>query len=70
MSRLLDAQSAIHENIVQVGSAVSTAEINMNKLRKYEDISAGVDIKTSRILDVQALELVSEIGRRLASTTH
>jgi len=58
------AQSAIH---------VLKAEIN--KSRKYADIIAGVDstsfaIKTSGVWGVQALELVSEIGRRLTSTPH
>jgi len=67
------AQSAIHESSVQAGSAALKAELN--KSRKYADIIAGVDfipfaIETSGVWGVQALELVSEIGRRLTSTTH
>jgi len=66
-------QSAIHESNVQAGSAALKAELN--KSRKYADIIAGVDfilfvIEISGVWGVQALELVSEIGRRLTSTTH
>jgi len=67
------AQSAIRESSVQAGSAALKAE--HNKSQKYADIVAGVDfipfaIETSVVWGVQALELVSEIGRRLTSTTH
>jgi len=67
------AQSAIHESSVQAGSAAVKAELN--KSRMYADIIAGVDfipfaIEPSGVWGVQALELVSEIGRRLTSTTH
>jgi len=67
------AQSAIHESSVQAGSAALKAEVN--KSRKYVGIMAGVDfipfaIETSGVWGVQALELVSEIGRRLTSMTH
>jgi len=64
--------NAIRESSVQLaGSAALTAELN--KSRKYADIIAGVDfipfaIATSGIWGVEALELVSEIGRRLTST--
>jgi len=58
---------------VQVGSAALKAELSQS--RKYADVIAGVDfitfaIETSGVSGVQALELVSEIGRRLTSTTH
>jgi len=67
------AQSAIHESSVQAGSAALKAEVNTS--RKYADIIAGVHfipfaIETSGGWGVQALGLVSEIGRRLTSTTH
>jgi len=67
------AQSAIHESSVQAGSAAVKAELN--KSRKYVDIIAGVDfipfaIETLGVWGLQALELVSQIGRRLTSTTH
>jgi len=67
------AQSAIHENSVQAGSAALKAELN--KSRKYADIIGCVDfihfaMETSGVWGVQALELVSEIGRRLISSTH
>jgi len=66
-------QSAMCESSVQAGSAALKAELN--KSRMYVDIIAGVDfipfaIDTSGVWGVQALELVSEIGRRLNSTTH
>jgi len=64
---------AIRESNVQAGSAALKAELN--KLRKYADIIAGVDfipfcIRNLGSLGRSALELVSEIGRRLTSTTH
>jgi len=67
------AQSAIHESSVQDGSAALKAELK--KSRKYADIISGVDfisfaIETSGVWGVQTLELVSEFGRRLTSTTH
>jgi len=67
------AQSTIRESSVQAGSAALKAELN--KSLKYADIITGVDfipfaIETSEVWGVQALELVSEIGRRLTSTTH
>jgi len=66
-------QSAIHESSVQAGSVALKAELN--KWRKYADTIAGLDftpfaIETSGVWVVQATELVSEIGRRLTSTTH
>jgi len=70
---MLLVQSAILESSVEVGSAA--LKVELNKSRKYADIIAGVDlipfaIDTSGVWGVQALELVSEMGRRLTSTTH
>jgi len=67
------AQSAISESSVQAGSAA--LKVELNKSRNYADIIAGVDfipfaIETSGVWGVHALTLVSEIGRRLISTTH
>ena len=58
---------------LRVRSAVSTAEVN--KSRKYSDIVVGVDfvpvaIETSGVWGEQALELITEIGRRIAAVTY
>ena len=67
------ALSAIQGSSLRVGSAASTAEVN--KSRKYSDIVVGVDfvpvaIETSGVWGEQALELITEIGRRIAAVTY
>ena len=47
----------------------------MKKQQKYEDLNAGVDfvpfaIETSGVWGEQAMELVTEIGRRIAEVSH
>ena len=47
----------------------------MKKQQKYEDLIAGVDfvqfaIETSGVWGEQAMELVTEIGRRIAEVNH
>ena len=56
----------------EAGSAAATAE--RLKCQKYSDIISGVDfvpvaIETSGVWGKQALELVKEIGRRIAAIT-
>ena len=55
------------------GSAAANAEIR--KCQKYHDIISGVDfvpvaIETSGAWGQQAITLINEIGRRIASTTY
>jgi len=54
-------------------SAAKGAELK--KLQKNQDISAGVDfipvaIESSGVWDQHAMELVSEMGRRLSEISH
>ena len=47
----------------------------MKKQQKYQDVNAGVDfvpfaIETSGVWGEQAMELVTEIGRRIAEVNH
>ena len=58
---------------MQAGSAAAAAETL--KSRKYADITAGVDfvpvaIEMSGVWGEQALNLVRELGRRIAMATH
>jgi len=58
---------------MKAGSAATEAELK--KLHTYQDISAGVDfipvaIESSGVWDQHAMELVSEIGRRLIEVSH
>jgi hypothetical protein len=58
---------------MQAGSAATVAETN--KALKYSDIITGVDfvpfaIETSGVWGEKALELVREIGRRIAVVSH
>jgi len=67
------AQSYVQANSRKAGSAAIGADLK--KLHKYQDISAGVDfipfaIESSSIWGHHALELVSEIGRRLSEVSH
>ena len=62
-----------HASSTQAGSAAAAAELK--KLQKYADIIAGVDfvpvaIETSGVWGDQALDLVKDVGRRIASVTH
>ena len=57
----------------EAGSAAASAELK--KCQKYSDIISGVDfvpvaIETSGVWGKQALELVKEIGRRVAAITY
>jgi hypothetical protein len=57
---------------MHAGSAAAAAE--SEKIKKYADIINGVDfvpvaIETSGVWGQQALELVSDIGRRIAAVT-
>ena len=57
----------------EAGSAAATAE--MKKIQKYSDIIPSVDfvpvaIETSGVWGRQALDLINEIGRRIAAVTH
>ena len=57
----------------EAGSAAATAE--MKKIQKYSDILPAVDfvpmaIETSGVWGRQALDLINEIGRRIAAVTH
>ena len=67
------AQSYVQASSIQAGSAAAAAE--EKKTRKYSDIVSGVDfspfaIETSGVWGEHALELVTEIGRRIAAATH
>ena len=67
------AESHALINSNRAGSAAAAAEAA--KSQKYADITAGVDftpvaIETSGTWGEQAIELVKEIGRRIALTTH
>ena len=66
-------QSHIQASSEQAGSAASVAETN--KTIKYSDIIAGVDfvpfaIETSGVWGEKAMDLVRDIGRRIAAVTH
>jgi hypothetical protein len=55
------------------GSAAASAE--EKKTRKYSDIISGVDfvpvaIETSGVWGTHAMDLVTEIGRRIAAVVH
>jgi hypothetical protein len=65
--------SHIQASSAQAGLAAAAAEAK--KSQKYADIISGVDfvpvaIETSGIWGEQAIELVKEIGRRIAASTH
>ncbi len=67
------AQSHIQASSVRAGSAAATAE--EKKLQKYADIISGVDfvpvaIETSGVWGTHALDLISQVGRRIAEVTH
>ena len=67
------SQSHVHASSMQAGSAAAAAE--EKKMRKYSDIISGVDfapvaIETSGVWGKQALDLVTEVGRRIAEVTH
>jgi hypothetical protein len=58
---------------LQAGTAAASAE--EKKSRKYSDIISGVDfipfaVETSGVWGEQALNLVTEVGRRIAAVTH
>ena len=57
----------------EAGSAAATAE--MKKIQKYSDIISGVDFvpmatETSGVWGRQPLDLINEIGCRIAAVTH
>ena len=67
------AASYVQASSTQAGSAAAAAEVK--KSQKYADIIAGVDfvpfaIETSGVWGEQALDLVKEVGRRIAALTH
>ena len=67
------AASYVQASSIQAGSAAAAAEVK--KSQKYADIIAGVDfvpfaIETSGVWGEQALDLVKEVGRRIAALTH
>jgi len=67
------AQSYVLANRRKAGSAATEAELK--KLHKYQDISTSVDcipvaIESSGVWGQHAMELVSEIGRRLSEVSH
>ena len=67
------AMSHIQASSTQAGLAAAAAEAK--KKQKYADIISGVDfvpvaIETSGVWGEQAIELVMEIGRRIAASTH
>lgn len=67
------AVSHVQSSSTHAGSAAAAAE--SKKIQKYADIINGVDfvpvaIETSGVWGQQALELVSDIGRRIAAVTH
>ena len=65
--------SHVQASSTQAGLAAAAAEAK--KTQKYADIISGVDfvpvaIETSGVWGEQATELVKEIGRRIAASTH
>jgi hypothetical protein len=67
------AQSYVQATSRQAGSAATEAELK--KIQKYQDLCAGIDfvpvaIETSGVWGQRAMELVSEIGRRIAEVSH
>ena len=67
------AMSHVQASSTQAGIAAAAAEAK--KTQKYADIISGVDfvpvaIETSGVWGEQAIELVKEIGRRIAASTH
>jgi len=63
----------VQANSTNAGSAATGAELK--KFQNYQDISAGVDfisvaIESSGVWGQHAIELVSEIGRRLSEVSH
>jgi hypothetical protein len=65
--------SHIQPSSTQAGTAAAAAEAK--KTQKYVDIICGADvvpkaIETSGVWGEQAIELVKEIGRRIAASTH
>ena len=66
------ALSHVHSSSTQAGSAAAAAE--RKKQQKYADVITGIDfvpvaIETSGVWGEQALELVTELGRRIAAVT-
>ena len=67
------AVSHVQASSTRAGSAAAAAEVQ--KCQKYADITTGVDfvpvaIVTSGTWGEQAIDLVKEIGRRIAEATH
>ena len=67
------AVSHVQASSTRAGSAAAAAEVQ--KSQKYADITTGVDfvpvaIETSGTWGEQAIDLVKEIGRRIAEATH
>ena len=65
--------SHVQASSTQAGIAAAAAEAK--KTQKYADIISGVDfvpvaIETSGVWGEQAIELVMEIGRGIAASTH
>jgi hypothetical protein len=65
--------SHIQASSIQAGLAAAAAVAK--KSQKYDDIISGVDfvplaIETSGVWGEQAIELVKEIGRRIAASTY
>jgi hypothetical protein len=65
--------SHIQASSTQAGLAAAADEAK--KSQKYADIISGVDfvpvaIETSAVWGEQAVEIVKEIGRRIAASTH
>ena len=64
-------QSYVQATSRQAGSAAAGAE----QQQKYQDLSVGADfvpvaIETSGVWNEQAIELVTEMGRRIAEVNH
>ena len=67
------AQSHVQASSIRAGSAAAVAE--EKKTQKYSDIISGVDfvpvaIETSGVWGTHAMDLITEVGRRLADVTH
>ena len=66
-------RNVAYANSVQAGSAATAAE--SRKVAKYADIISGVDfvpvaIETSGVWGEQALDLIQDLGRRIAAVIH
>lgn len=67
------AQSHVQASSILAGSAAAAAE--EKKIQKYSDIISGVDfvpvaIETSGVWGPHALDLITELGRRIADVTY